>query len=127
VHDDRGTIIVGWLAKLAIVLTVVGVLGFDMVSVAVTKVGAADDASNAARAGAVAYADSRGNVTTAYAAALAYAEQHDATIDPHDFVVQPDGTVTVKVVKTATTMVLYRSGTTRKWAHVVAEGSGRVA
>jgi len=126
VHDDRGTIIVGWLTKVALALTVLGVLGFDMVSVAVTKVGAADDASRAAKLGAVAYADSRGNVNTAYAAALAYAEEHNATIDPKDFVVQPDGTVTVKVVKTATTMVFYRTGATKKWAHIVAEGSGRV-
>lgn len=123
--DERGSIIVGWLTKVAVVLTLVGVIGFDLISVATTKVGAADDAQQAARMGAEAYADTRGDVQEAYAAALEHAEKHGGSIDPADFVVQQDGTVRVKVVKTATTLVFYRSGATKKWAHVVAEASAK--
>lgn len=126
-HDERGTIIVGWLTKVALVLTLVGVMGFDLISVATTKIGATDDATNAARIGSEAWVDSRGDVQEAYAAALAYAEKKGASIDPADFSVEPDGTVRVRIVKTATTLLMYRNGTTKKWAHVVADGTGRAA
>ena len=124
-QDERGSIIVGWLTKVALVLTLVGIVGFDLVSVATTRVSAADDATHAARAGATTYADTRGDVQAAYRAALSYAEERNGTIEPKDFVVEADGTVRVKVVKTATTLVLYRAGATRKWAHVIAEGAIR--
>lgn len=123
--DERGTIIVGWLTKVAVVLTLLGVLGFDVISVATTKVGATDDAQQAARLGAERYADTRGDVQEAYAAALRYAEKKGASIDPADFVVEADGTVHVTVVKTATTLVFYRAGATKKWAHITADGSAK--
>lgn len=124
-HGERGSIIVGWLTKVALVLTLVGITGFDLISVATTKVGATDDAMHAARAGADAWVSSRGDIQEAYAASLKYAEKHGGTIDPKDFAVDPDGTVHVKLVKTATTMLFYRNGTTKKWAHVEAEGRAR--
>lgn len=126
-HDERGSIIVGWLTKVTLVLTIVGVLGFDLISVATTKMSAADDATNAARIGADAWVDSRGDVQEAYSAALRYAEKKGATIEPGDFEVEADGTVHVRLVKTATTIVFYRNGTSKKWAHVVADGAGRAA
>ncbi|HEV2888857.1 MAG TPA: hypothetical protein VGX28_00615 [Frankiaceae bacterium] len=123
--DERGSIIVGWLTKVAVVLTLVGIVGFDLVSVATTKVSASDDAQLAARAGAETYADTHGDVQEAYAAALRHAERHGGSIDPADFVVDPDGTVRVTVVKTATTLVFYRAGATKRWAHVVAKASAK--
>lgn len=125
VHGERGDIIVGWLTKIVVVLALVGVVGFDLVSVGAAKVSAADTASRAARAGADVWADTKGDVQAAYLAALRHAEEHGGAIDPADFTVATDGTVTVKVTRTATTLLLYRHGTTKKWAHVVAEGSGR--
>ena len=124
-HDERGTIIVGWLTKVALVLTVLGIFGFDLVSVATTKMSAADDASRAASEAADVYADTKGDVAEAYAAALDYAEDHGGTIDPKDFVVDDDGTIHVKLVKTATTLIFYRNGTSKKWAHVVADGTAK--
>ena len=123
--DERGSIIVGWLTKVAAVLTIVGVIGFDLISVATTRVGATDDAQQAARLGAERYADTRGDVQEAYAAALRYVEKKGGSIDPADFVVEDDGTVRVTIVKTATTLVFYRAGATKKWAHVVAVGRGK--
>ncbi|HEX8001554.1 MAG TPA: hypothetical protein VF519_02545 [Mycobacteriales bacterium] len=124
-RDERGSIIVGWLTKVALVITIVGILGFDAISVATTKMSAADDAQQAARAGADAWVDTRGDVEEAYRAALGYAEKHGGSIDPKDFVVAEDGTVRVRVVKNATTLIFYRNGTTKKWAHVEADGASR--
>lgn len=123
--DERGDIIVGWLTKVAIVITLVGVAGFDAISVATTRVSATDDANQAAREGAQTWVDTHGNIQKSYDAAREYAEQHHATLEPKDFVVASDGTVTVTIEKTATTLVIRRNGKTKGWAHVVAHGSGR--
>jgi hypothetical protein len=123
VPNDRGSIIVGWLTKVAIALTLVGIVGFDVISVGAAKVSASDNAVNAARVGAEKYAESKGDVHRAYAAALGYAEDHGGTIDPADFLVERDGTIRVKVQKTATTLLFFRTGTTKKWTVVVGEGS----
>lgn len=122
-RNERGSIIVGWLTKVTVALVLVGIVGFDVVSVGAAKVSASDNATNAARLGADAYADSRGDINRAYQAALAYAEQHGGTIEPTDFVVERDGTVRVKVKKTATTLLFFRTGATKKWTAVVGEGS----
>lgn len=124
VHGERGDIIVGWLTKITVFLALVGVLGFDLVSVATTKMSAADDAQNAARKAADVYQDTR-NIDTAYAAALAYVEGRNGAIDPADFVVHRDGTVRVTVQKTATTVVFFRTSTSKKWTLVKAEASGK--
>ena len=124
-RDERGDIIVGWLTKVAVAITLFGVTGFDAISVATTKVSAADDANQAAREGAQEWVDTHGNVQRAYAAAVRYAEKHNATIAPQDFRIERDGTVRVRLEKTATTLLLYRNGHTKGWAHIVADGSGR--
>lgn len=121
--DERGSIIVGWLTKVAVALVLVGIVGFDVVSVGAAKVSASDNATNAAREGVETYAQSKGDINRAYRAALAYAEEHGGTIDPADFVVEPDGTVRVKVKKTATTLLFFRTGATKRWTEVVGEGS----
>ncbi|HEU0131310.1 MAG TPA: hypothetical protein VFQ85_10020 [Mycobacteriales bacterium] len=122
--SDRGSVIVGWLTKVAVVLTLFGVVAFDGVSVMVANVSAQDTATAAAMAGADMWRPTQ-DVQKAYHAAVSYAEEHGATIAPEDFSIDPDGTVRVKVQKDATTLVLYRTKSTRKWAHIVATGSGK--
>jgi hypothetical protein len=124
-RDERGDIIVGWLTKLAVAITLIGVTGFDAISVATTKMSATDTADQAAREGSDMWAESHGNIQRSYDAARRYAEQHGATIDPADFRVEADGTVRVHLKKTATTLVFYRIGATKKWAHVEADGYGK--
>lgn len=124
-RDERGSIIVGWLAKVAIALTLVGIVGFDVVSVGVAKVSASDTATNAAREGVEAFTSSKGDINRAYAAALAYAEQQGGTIDPKEFLVERDGTIRVTVRKTATTLLLFRTGATKKWTDVKGEGAAK--
>lgn len=124
-RDERGSIIVGWLSKVALALVLFGIVGFDVVSVGVAKVSASDNAQNAAREGVEAYVASRGDINRAYAASLRYAEEHGGTIDPEDFLVHPDGTITVKVRKTATTLLFFRTGATKKWTEIKGEGSAK--
>jgi hypothetical protein len=124
-QNERGDIIVGWLTKVAVVLVLFGVTGFDAISVMTTKVSASDDANQAAREGAEAWSASHGDVQKAYDAAEKYAEKHNATVDPHSFVIDADGTVRLRLEKTATTLLVYRTGKTKGWAHVAANGSGR--
>ena len=47
---DSGSIVLGWLTKLVVVLLLVGVVLFDFVSVGVARMTASDDANTAAQA-----------------------------------------------------------------------------
>lgn len=123
--NERGTIILGWLTKIALVIVIVAIPAFDAVSVGVARVGASDTAQNAAITGSEVWRTTRGDVQKAYEAAVDYAADHGATIAPEQFVVAPDGTVTVTVEKDATTLVFYRVGASKKWTHVVATASGK--
>jgi hypothetical protein len=123
--NERGTIILGWLTKIALVIVVVAIPSFDAVSVGVARVGASDTAQNAAITGSDVWRTSKGDVQKAYEAAVGYAADHGATIAPEQFSVAPDGTVTVTVERTATTLVFYRIGASKKWTHIVATASGK--
>ena len=67
---DRGDMVVGWLAKIVVVLAVVAVIGYDTVTTIQGQVTVRDQAGSAAEAGYDSYAASH-NVQTAYQAALA--------------------------------------------------------
>jgi hypothetical protein len=123
-QDDRGDVILGWLIKVSLVLGLLGLSLFDAVSVAVTTMNAQDAAGTAARLGADEWAGSH-NLQSAYNAASAFAEEHGASVGPKDFWIDPDGTVHARMVKDATTVLLYRTKATKKWAHVVANGTRR--
>ena len=125
-RGDRGDVILGWLTKVALVLGLLGVIGFDAVSVGVTNMNAADMASSAAGLAAEEWNASK-NVNRAYRAASSYVEEHGGTLATKDFRIEPDGTVRLRMEKDATTILLYRTKTTKKWTHVVAEGSRRRA
>lgn len=123
-RNDRGGVIVGYFTKIALVLVVFSVLCFDAVSVGVARVSVEDTAKGAAVAGAEAYSQSK-SANYAYTAALDYAEEHGGTIDRKEFSVGDDGAVTVRVVKEATTLLLYRTKKSAPWAQVAASATGR--
>ncbi len=56
---------------------------------------------------------------------MAAAEDAGATVDKESFHVAKDGTVTVRVDKEATTLVLYRTTKTKGWARVTATHTAR--
>jgi hypothetical protein len=123
-RNDTGAVVVGYFTKIALVLVLFSVVCFDAVSVGVARIGVEDTARSAAVEAAEMYVGSH-SVAQAYQAAADYAGQHGATVDPKSFSVAPDGTVTLRVDKEATTLLLYRTKKTTKWAHVAATGSGR--
>ncbi|MEO6713154.1 MAG: hypothetical protein ABIM89_06965 [Mycobacteriales bacterium] len=121
VHDERGDIILGWFTRVAVFLMLIGIVAFECISLVTARVNGADLAGQIASAAADAYAQSK-DVDTAYAAAETKAIEGHAEISRDTFVVRRDGSVDVEVQKTATTLFLYRTDTTAKWAVVHSEG-----
>jgi hypothetical protein len=103
--DDRGDIVLGWLTKLVATLAVLGVIGFDLISLGTARFQAEDHALAGVRAANDAYKASP-NVQVAYDAALAEVVEHGDTIDPQTFAIGPDGTITLTLHRTAPTMVV---------------------
>ena len=115
-HGDRGDIVLGWLTKLTVTLAVLGLLGFDAIALGAGRLQAEDRGNAAARAAVTAYSAER-DVQRAYEAALASLEDPVSdTIDPQSFSVAPDGTVTLTLRHTASTLVLEKVEPVRDWA-----------
>lgn len=122
--DDRGDIVLGWLTRVVAVLAVLGVLGFDAISLGAARFQAEDHAQLAARAAAESYRSAK-DLQVAYDAAVAEVVEHGDSIDPQTFTVAPDGTVTLTLLRVAPTMVLERVGPIRDWARMSATVSAR--
>lgn len=105
VTSDRGDIVLGWLTKLVVTLSLLGVVGFDLISLASTRFQAEDHAQSAVRAAAGAW-NGPASLQAAYDAAVAEVVVHGDTIDPSSFSVAPDGTVRLTLLRTAPTLVL---------------------
>ena len=124
-HGDRGDIVVGWLTKLVVTIALVGVCAFEVVSIAVTKVSAKDDATTAAFEASQNWQDS-GDLQQAFATAEAYALAHGGTIEPENFDVdQSDGRVTLTIRKEATSLFLSRISAAKKWFVIEETGNAR--
>jgi len=126
---DRGDIVLGWLTRVALVLALLGVAGFDLISVGAGRVRAQDDAQAAARA-AVKSFDTDADLQRAYEAALASVVEYGAvgsTIAPESFSVAPDGAVTLTLEHTTATLVVEKIAPIRSWADASATVTGRPA
>ncbi|MCW2778983.1 MAG: hypothetical protein JWN17_2708 [Frankiales bacterium] len=121
---DRGDIVLGWLTRLSLALGVLGVLVFDGVALGAAHFEAADAASTAARAAAEEYRGSH-DVQKSYDAAYAAVRDSGDTVGTTDFVVAPDGSVTLSVTRTAHTLVMKEVGPLRRYTVTTAKGSGR--
>jgi hypothetical protein len=124
-RGDAGAAAPWGLIRLAVVLGVLGTLGYDAASVAVTSFAVHQAADESAAAAATSWHQTN-DVDTAYRAALARAERDDLTIAPARFSITPDGTVRLRVHRTARTLVLARIGL-RSWTEVTADSSARDA
>ena len=122
--DDRGDIVLGWLTKVVAVLAVLGVLGFDAISLGAARFQAEDHAQIAVRVAAESYRTGK-DLQAAYDAAVAEVVEHGDTIDPQTFSVDPDGTVTLTLLRVAPTMVLEKIGPVRDWANMPSTVSAR--
>ena len=124
VTSERGDIVVGWLSRVALVFAVVGVVGYDAISIGVTRASVSDRASSAAMAGSEAWAHT-GDARQVTAAVTAAAAQNGDTVRPNSIRIDQDGTVHTVLCHTATTLLAYRTKTTRKWTVQCGAGQGR--
>jgi type II secretory pathway pseudopilin PulG len=118
---DNGSIVLGWLTKLVVVIAIVGVALFDTLSIAAARLGATDDASTAADAASSTYLTSH-DVQQAYQAALDTLPSDSESLPPKQFLVQSDGTVNLVLDRTTTTLVAHRIGPLKKYAAVAVHG-----
>ncbi len=104
VHDERGDIITGWLGQLLVVMAIVGLLGDELLSIAITTLTLDGDAEQVVDAAADAYDDAESE-QAALEAAEAEAERRGAEV--LELVVEQDQLV-VTVTKQTPTLVVHR-------------------
>lgn len=120
---DAGGIVTGFLFKIVLVLGVVGVICFDVVSVAASRMALEDQAVTAARMAATQWRD-----THDARAALVAAEESAQEADPGNVVVEeafsvaPDGTVRLSVQRTARTFAAQHVPQLHDWISLEAAG-----
>lgn len=119
--DDRGDIILGWFTRVATFLLLLGIVAFECISLVTARFNGEDIAGTVATAAAEAYGPRR-DARAAYAAAEDSALAQSAELDPDSFTISPEGVVDLKVTTTATTLFLYRTESTAKWAVVTSGG-----
>lgn len=121
--SDRGDIVLGWLTKVVASLALLGLIGFDAMSLAVARVQAEDSAQQAVRAAAATYASTR-DLQAAYDSAVAKVAAAGDTIDPAGFGVASDGAVTLSLRRDAPTLLVEKVAPLRTYAEVVRTVTG---
>lgn len=118
---DAGDIVVGWLVKLVASMAVVGVLLFDGVSVGVAELDVADTAAAAARVASREVVAGSSD-QAAYDAAWREVAGGRAAVElpVEGFSAAADGTVTVTVERTVSTLVLHHVPGSERWLTVSA-------
>jgi hypothetical protein len=95
--SEAGAIVVGWFARIAITLALIGLLAFDGISIGLAHAHVDDVAGQAADAAAAAYAQ-HPNIHAALSAAISAAGAQGATIAADGLVVTRSGrTTTLRV------------------------------
>jgi hypothetical protein len=111
----------GWFIRLVGVLAVLGVIGFDGFSVVAAHLSASDDAQNVAQASANAY-----KVDPTWQTALTAAQQalpKGDTLVANSLTINANGEVSVKVRRTANSVLLHLFSQTKSWAVVTEAGT----
>jgi hypothetical protein len=118
-----GVMVFGWLTRLTLALVVFAIFAFDGISIITAKVGAGDEAQSVALAAAEAYQSAHSGSAVLAAAKSALSEGD--TLVPKSIKVASDGTVTLKIRRTAKSIVLHLWSTSARWDVVTATGSAR--
>lgn len=114
--DDAGSIVFGWLGRLTLTLTVLGLICFEVLSIVVTRVGLEDIGQTAGDRALTVYAESNDS-TSAFLAADQYASSQGAALVKKSFTVSEDA-VSFDLKKTAPTLLLFRLDATADYAEV---------
>jgi hypothetical protein len=123
--DDSGGIVLGWLTRIALFFSLAALVLFDAISIGTTAMTVDDQGSTAAFQASEAWQQSK-NLQLTYNAAVDSATEAnpDNVIATRDFKVDPDGTVHLTVSRTATTLVVFRIGPIKDWAHIERRAHG---
>ena len=114
--SDAGSIVFGWLGRLTLTLTLLGLLCFEVLAIVVTNISLEDVGQTAGDRALTVYAES-GDASSAFLAADAYASSQGAVLVKKTFTVGKDA-VSFDLKKTAPTLLLYRFGATADYAKV---------
>lgn len=120
---DRGGIVLGWLMRVTVVLLLMGVLAFDVFSLAYTNVRTVDDAAIIASTGAQVLLESPGTYDAAKAESAAQAEELGVRMRSRDWWVDESGEVHVTVSRRASSLALEHIPQLRKYLTVRAVGT----
>ena len=115
-REDAGSIVFGWLGRVALTLAVLGLAAFEVMSIAVTHVGVEDIGRTAGDRALTAYADTH-DPYQAYIAADTYVTENGAEMNRKSFEVSEEA-VSFDMKKTAPTLLLYRVDATAGYAQV---------
>ena len=99
-------------------------MAFDGLSIGVAHVSTLDDADSAALSASRAWAQNH-DAHAALDAAEQSASQHGESVLPDTLRIAADGTVTVAITRTATTLLLAHVHQLHSWTVVKETGSGR--
>ncbi len=121
---DSGAVRVSYIAKLAVVLAIVGVFGYDGVAILATHVSTESDAQNAANTASEDWQTNH-NVVLAYDAASQAAEPNGEKVlsCATCFSIAQDNTVTLELRRTAKTVVFSRIGFLKRFTVVTESGT----
>jgi hypothetical protein len=121
--NDSGAVRVSYIAKLAVALAIVGVVGYDGVAILVTHVSTENDANNAANTASQVWQTNH-NVSLAYQAASQATAAHDEKVltCPTCFSIAQDNTVTLELRRTAKTLVFSHIGFLKRYTVVTESG-----
>ena len=123
--DDTGDIVLGWLTKLVVGLGLLGLIAFDAIAIGSARLSVQDQAGASARAASESYLQNH-DAQAAYQAAAVAAEADPANeVPPSSFTAEHDGTVTLRVRRTAGTLVVQHIGWIDQWADVSAVATGK--
>jgi hypothetical protein len=115
-RDEAGSIVFGWLGRVALTLTVLGVVAFEVLSIVTVRVSVQDIGQTAADQALTTY-NTTHDPYQAYMAADAYATENGAVLVKKTFAITNDS-VSFELEKTAPTLLLYRLDATAKLAEV---------
>lgn len=122
---DEGSITLGWLTRLVIWLAIIGVMGFDSISVGASRLAVIDDADTAVQAASTVWQRTHDIVAAYNAAEAALPSKATEKVLSTGFTGYPDGTVRLTVRRTARTMLLRDLGSLAHYATSTVTESGR--
>ena len=118
---DSGSIVLGWLTKLMVILLLTGVVLFDFVSVGVARMSASDDANTAAQAASCEWVHSH-DVQLAYDAAVQAISSPAERVLIRGFSIDTAGGAHLLLRRDVTTLVAFRISPLKKYTVVTAHG-----